>query len=78
MAGRKETEFLKPIDKAIFRMVSKSPGRNANEPIGGLETMRSEGRAPAFRAKAASIVATDRSGERLQRGIRDSTVARTC
>ena len=37
IAGRKETEFLKPIDKAISRMVSKSLGRNASEPIGGLE-----------------------------------------
>jgi hypothetical protein len=37
IAGRKETEFLKPIDKAISRMVSKSPGRNVSEPIGGLE-----------------------------------------
>jgi hypothetical protein len=33
IAGRKETEFLKPIDKAISRMVSKSPGRNVSEPV---------------------------------------------
>jgi Rhodopirellula transposase DDE domain len=37
---RRETELLKPIDKAIFRMVSKSPGRNASEPIGGLESLK--------------------------------------
>jgi hypothetical protein len=28
---------MKPTDKAIFGMVSKSPGRNASEPTGGLE-----------------------------------------
>jgi hypothetical protein len=43
IAGRKETEFLKPIDKAILRMVSKSLDRNANEPIGGLENRGSDG-----------------------------------
>jgi transposase len=31
MAGRREINDLKPIDKAIFRMVSKRPGRNASE-----------------------------------------------
>ena len=33
-----ETKRRKPTDKAIFGMVSESPGRNASEPIGGLET----------------------------------------
>jgi hypothetical protein len=28
---------MKPTDKAILGMVSKSPGRNASEPIGGLK-----------------------------------------
>ena len=37
MAGSRETEGLKPIDKAIFGIVSESPGRNASEHIGGLE-----------------------------------------
>src|ERR1035438_9620558 len=36
-------------------MVSKSPGRNASKPIGGLENSGSEGRARALWAKAASI-----------------------
>ena len=30
-----ETNLVKLIDKAIFRMVSESPGRNESEPIGG-------------------------------------------
>ena len=38
IAGRKVTEFLKPIDEAIVRMASESSGRNASEPIGGLES----------------------------------------
>ena len=37
IAERQETEFLKPIDEAIVRMASESSGRNASEPIGGLE-----------------------------------------
>jgi hypothetical protein len=31
-----ETKRMKPIDKAIFGMASKSPGRNTSEPTGGL------------------------------------------
>jgi len=37
MAGRRETEYLKPIDKAIQGMVSESPGRNESERRGGPE-----------------------------------------
>ena len=32
-----ETNLVKPTDKAIFGMVSESPGRNASEPTGGLD-----------------------------------------
>ena len=32
IAERKEIEFLMPIDKAIFRMVSKSSGESAGRP----------------------------------------------
>jgi hypothetical protein len=35
--GRREIEFLMPIDKAIFRMGSKSSGRNESERRVGLE-----------------------------------------
>jgi hypothetical protein len=35
IARVEETKLVKPIDKAIFGMVSESPGRNASEPIGG-------------------------------------------
>ena len=37
MAGRRETKALKPIDTAIVRMVSESPGRNGSERRGSLE-----------------------------------------
>src|SRR5258708_17253353 len=33
-----KTKRMKPTDKAILGMVSKSPGRNASEPTSGLET----------------------------------------
>ena len=31
---------MKPIDEAILRMVSESPGRNASEPRGGPENLQ--------------------------------------
>ena len=34
-----KTKQMKPTDKAILGMVSKSPGRNKSEPIGGLEKL---------------------------------------
>ena len=52
-----ETKPMKPIDKALARRVSKSPGRNVSEPTGGLENFSSGGRALCLRAKAAWLVA---------------------
>jgi hypothetical protein len=46
MAGRRETEYLKPIDKAIDGMVSESPGRNESERRGGPESERSRRPSP--------------------------------
>jgi len=37
VASVEETKRMKPTDKAIFAMVSESPGRNASEPSGGLD-----------------------------------------
>ena len=53
-----ETKRMKPTDQAIVRMVSESPGRNASEPIDGLETPSPGSRAPICWAKAAWIVAS--------------------
>ena len=52
IAGRKEIESLKPIDKAIFGMVSESSGRNESERRGSLENGRPGGRALVSRVKA--------------------------
>ena len=49
----RETDYLEPIDKAIHRDVSESPGRNESERIGGLESENSRGRALNRGAKAA-------------------------
>ena len=38
---------MKPIDKAIFGMVSESSGRNESERIGGLENPKAPGAEPA-------------------------------
>ncbi len=49
-----ETNLLKLIDKAVFRMVSESPGRNASEPTGSLVRKQlPDGRALSVRAKTA-------------------------
>jgi len=59
IAFAEETKRMKPIDKAIFGMVSDSSGRNESERIGGLETRNSRGRACTERAKATWTAATD-------------------
>ena len=38
MAGRRETDALKPIDTAISGMVGELPGRNESERTGGPES----------------------------------------
>ena len=54
VASAEETKQMKPTDKAIFGMVSESPGRNASEPSGGLDKkISSGGRALSCGAKAA-------------------------
>jgi hypothetical protein len=53
IASVEETELMKPIDKAIFWMVSESPGHSVSEPSDGLENIRSGGRVTWSGAKAA-------------------------
>ena len=53
MAGRREINDLKPIDKAIVRMVSESPGRSASERTGSPESSSPEGRTFQNQVKAA-------------------------
>ena len=52
-----ETKLVKLTDKAIVRMVSESPGRNASEPTGGPDKITSGGRVLYGGAKAAGYVA---------------------
>ena len=40
MAGRRETDDLKPIDKSHRKDDSESPGRSASERKGGLENLK--------------------------------------
>jgi len=54
-SGRREIEFPKPIDKTIFRMVSKSSGRNESERRCGLESEKPQGLSLQPEAKAAWI-----------------------
>jgi hypothetical protein len=77
-AGTRKTNYLKPVDKAIFGMVSEPPSRNASEHIGSLEILISGGRAPAPLVKAVWVVKDGRYGYPLRRGCSDSRVARVC
>ena len=57
IAGWRETKTLKPIDKAIGRMVSESPGRNASERELAPKDPNPGGRAVDYPAKATRAVA---------------------
>jgi hypothetical protein len=61
MAGRRETDDLKPIDKAIFGMVSEPPGRNESERIGSLE--RAQFWRPRFSIRVEGSMAHRRLAE---------------
>jgi len=57
VAGWRETETLKPIDKAIARMVSESPSRNASEREMAPKHPNPGGRAVDYSAKATRAAA---------------------
>jgi hypothetical protein len=57
MADWRETEGLKPIDKADLGLVSESPGRNGSEREVASRIVSSGGRARVERVKAAWVVA---------------------
>ena len=62
IAGRREIEFPKPIDKTIFRMVSKSSGRNESERRCGLESEAPGAEPSTGRRKQHGSTQTDRCG----------------
>ena len=48
-----QTKQMEPTDKAILGMVSKSPGRNVSEPIGGLENLKLRRPSPHFKGEGS-------------------------
>jgi len=70
---------MKPTDKAIFGMVSESPGRNESEPIGGLDKKQtSEAEPSLYGRRQHGMTWADRDVMTLRRGGRGSTVTRAC
>ena len=64
-----ETKRMKPTDKAITRMASESPGRNASEPSGGLDKkIAPEAEPPASGRRQHGATQTDRCDVTLRRG----------
>ena len=57
IASVEETKLMKPIDKAIFGMVSESPGRNMRERRSILETDSLGGRDSCLMSKTVEAVA---------------------
>ena len=51
-----ETKPMKPTDKAILGMVSKSSGRNPSEPIGGLENEKPRRPSPHFKGEGSMVL----------------------
>jgi hypothetical protein len=69
IAEWRETETLKPIDKAIERMVSESPGRNASEREVAPKDPNPGGRAVDYPAKATRAVAVWLTRRRAPAGL---------
>ena len=73
----RETETMKPTDKACIGQVSKPAGCNASEPTDSLVTLNNGGRALGLRAKTTSMtgkVVKHRQGH--HRGDRDDTLVK--
>ncbi len=73
----RETEAMKPADKACIRQVSKPAGCNASEPTDSLVTHYYSGRAFGLKAKTASQTEkVVRSSQGHYRGNRGDTLAK--
>jgi hypothetical protein len=78
MAGRRETDVLEPIDKALGRRVSEFPGRNESERRGSPET--EEPRRPSgceLREGSRARRTLAGAARSLRRGGSGGTVTRT-
>lgn len=62
IAGRKETEFLKPIDDVVRRGGGESSGRNESERRGGLESANPGAEPATGGRRQHGASQTDRSG----------------
>ncbi len=79
IASVEDTKRMKPTDKAILGMVSKSPGRNASEPTGGLDKKWNPEAEPSVSGRRQhGVTWADRDVTTLRRGGRDSTVTSAC
>jgi len=68
---------MKLTGKAIFGMMSKSPGRNTSEPIGSLVRIKAPEAEPVvWGRRQHGMSQADRCGMSLRQGGRDSTVTR--
>jgi hypothetical protein len=62
IAGRKETESLKPIDEVVRRDGGKSSGRNESERRGGLESANPGAEPATVGRRQHGASQTDRGG----------------
>jgi hypothetical protein len=79
VASVEETKRMKPTDKAIFRMVSESPGRNASELV--MASTKNKPRRPSSLVSSEGNMLRRRLTDTAQHSggvVRDSTVTRTC
>jgi len=67
---------MKLTDKAIFRMVSESPGHNASEPTGSLDTNSPEAEPFGSGRRQYGLFQPGRWDRSFRRGGRGSTVTR--
>ncbi len=79
VAPAEETKLVKPTDKAIFGMVSESPGRKVSEPTGGPVNYKFRRPSPLLPGEGSMAFRNlTEAKSSLRRGGRGSTVTRTC
>jgi hypothetical protein len=69
IASVEETKPMKPIDKALVRRVSKSPGRNVSEPTGGLVNFQPRRPSPLLTGEGSMAYRTLTDATRHSGGV---------
>ena len=77
MAGRRVTEFLKPIDRATLWVMSELPGRNVSKRTGGLVIEKHWKPSLQFGGEGSIDRLDWHSSVLFQRGDSDSMATRT-